>query len=93
MSVDFNVWILLFEHTPPAMRWVLGILTCGLFYLAQRLYLAHKNRVDKLESVINARMLQTDHNITALRLHIDKKDTNLHEKIDTLTLSILNNRG
>jgi len=79
---DHNIWVLLFEQTPPALRWVLMILTGGIFWLIQRLYLNHKERVNRLENLIISQGVTTNKNI---------KD--VHEKIDKLTLSILNKRG
>jgi len=79
---DHNIWVLLFEQTPPVLRWILMILTGGIFWLIQKLYLNHKERVNRLENLIRAQGLETNNNI---------KD--VHEKVDKLTLSILNTRG
>jgi len=79
---DHSIWVLLFEQTPPALRWVLMILTGGIFWLIQRLYLNHKERVNRLENLIISQGVETNNNIK-----------HVHEKVDKLTLSILNKRG
>jgi len=75
---DHNVWVLLFEQTPITLRWILGILTGGIFWLIQKLYLNHKERVNRLELLIISNSATTNKNI---------KD--VHSKIDKLTLSLL----
>ena len=79
---DHNIWVLLFEQTPAVLRWILIVLTGGIFWLVQRLYLNHKERVNKLENLIIAQGVTTNANI---------KD--VHTKIDKLTISLLNKRG
>lgn len=51
-----NVYEMMFEQTPAVLRWVLTILTCGIFGLASLLYKWHREdmrqmhqRMDKLE--------------------------------------------
>ena len=81
LSHDHNIWVLLFEQTPTVLRWILGILSCGLFWLAQRLYLNHKQRVDNLENLIRSNAKASD-----------KSMVRLHTKIDNLTLNLLNKK-
>lgn len=78
---DHNVWAMLFEQTPVVWRWIFGVLTLGLFWLASSLYTNHKERVNRLETLIVANNKETNTNI---------KD--LHSKIDTFTLSMLNKK-
>jgi len=75
---DHNIWMLIFEQTPVALRWILGILTCGIFWLAQRLYLNHKERVNRLENLIVNQSKETNKNIREV-----------HAKVDRLTLKLL----
>jgi len=75
---DHNIWVLLFEQTPAFLRWIFIILTGGIFWLVQRLYLNHKERVNKLENLIIRQGVTTNENIQ-----------NVHKKIDKLTLSLL----
>lgn len=75
---DHNIWALIFEQTPTALRWILGILTCGVFWLIQRLYINHKERINRLEILIIKTSDTSDAKVTAL-----------HEKVDKLTLTIL----
>lgn len=62
-----NIWELLFEQTPSIIRWLLGILTLGIFTLAGVLYRWHRDdlrevhkRVDRLEERIEAQHAETN---------------------------------
>ena len=62
-----NVWEALFEQTPAILRYVLGVLTLGLFSLAGVLYRWHRDdlaqvneRIDRLERVMDTRHQETN---------------------------------
>lgn len=66
-SSDPNVWELVFNQTPPVLRWLLGALTLGLFTLASVLYRWHRAdmaemhaRMDRMETVANERHVETN---------------------------------
>lgn len=64
-----DVWHLVFEQTPPVLRWVLGVLTLGVFTLAGVLYRLNResmNQVHKRVDRLEVRM--TDQNIETNRL-------------------------
>ena len=52
-TMDHNFWVMLFEHTPPFLRWVLGVLTCGLYFLARYVWRNHVHRVHAVEARID----------------------------------------
>jgi len=72
LAHDHDIWTLLFEQTPVIFRWVMSILTLGLFLLAQQIWINHKKRIDKLEVLIIAKSDKTDENIKGLHENIDK---------------------
>lgn len=62
-----DVWDLLFNQTPTILRWVLGVLTIGVFTLASVLYRWHRSdmkemhdRVDRLEYRMDQRHAETN---------------------------------
>ncbi len=62
-----DVWQLVFDQTPAVIRWVLGLLTVGMFTLAGVLYRLHRDaltqvhqRVDRLEARIAAQNVETN---------------------------------
>ncbi|HFD32026.1 MAG TPA: hypothetical protein ENJ28_04855 [Gammaproteobacteria bacterium] len=79
---EHTVWVLLFEQTPPVLRWILAVLTGGIFLLLQQLYRNHKERVNRLENLIITNQKTTTAQISGV-----------HKKIDTLTVQLLRNRG
>ncbi len=78
---EHTVWVLLFEQTPPLLRWVLAILTGGLFLLMQQVYKNHRERVNRLENLIMINDRKTNANIQGV-----------HKKIDNLTMHLLNKK-
>lgn len=77
---EHNIWVMLFEQTPAVLRWVLGILTLGTFWLAKVLYLNHKERVNKLETLIITNDAKSDTNFKDLHIKVDKVLFNLIDK-------------
>ncbi|SDO72193.1 hypothetical protein SAMN04487957_110123 [Halomonas shengliensis] len=62
-----DVWQLVFEQTPAVLRWVLGVLTMGIFTLAGVLYRWHRDdlkevhvRMDRLEKRMEERHAETN---------------------------------
>lgn len=60
---DPDIWQLLFEQTPVAVRWTLGIMTFGMFSLVGVIYRINRedireihSRIDRLEYRINERL-------------------------------------
>ena len=52
-----DIWQVVFEQTPTVLRWVMGILTLGIFSLASVVYRWHRDdmermagRMDRMES-------------------------------------------
>lgn len=48
-----DIWALIFEQTPQALRWVLGISTFGVFTLLSILYKWHRADLRRIEERIN----------------------------------------
>jgi len=48
-----DIWQLMFEQTPTIIRWVLGVLTLGVFTLAAVLYKVHREDLNKVHLRIN----------------------------------------
>ena len=62
-----DIWTLVFQQTPTVIRWMLGILTMGIFTLAGVLYRWHRDdmralydRVDRLDSRLTAQHTETN---------------------------------
>lgn len=62
-----DIWQMLFEQTPIVLRWVLGVLTLGIFTIAGVLYRWHRDdlehvnqRIDRLESTMDTRHQETN---------------------------------
>ena len=51
-----DVWAQLFEQTPVALRWVLGVLTLGLFTLAGVLWRWNRADLIRVEGQVHSRM-------------------------------------
>ena len=69
---DHNIWALLFEQTPAVLRWALIVLTGGIFWLIQRIYLNHKERVNRLELLIISNDKEANENFKGLHTKVDK---------------------
>ena len=45
-----DIWRVIFEQTPAVLRWVMGILTLGIFSLASVVYRWHRDDMEKMAS-------------------------------------------
>ena len=59
-----DVWNMIFEQTPTVLRWVMGILTLGIFTLASILYKWHR---EDMERVRRQQREDMDHTRESLR--------------------------
>jgi len=50
MPSDPNIWIQIYEHTPPLLRWLLGVLTLGLWTAYHMMWRRQQERIAKIES-------------------------------------------
>lgn len=69
-----DVWHLLFEQLPTALRWLLGILTLGGFSLASWIWHRQERNIDRVEVQIHRRM---DREMNALNERLDNIDRSL----------------
>jgi len=65
-SADPAIWTLIFEQTPVLLRWILGILTLGIFTLAGMLWRWNRTDLQRVESQVHARMDRVEGKIDTL---------------------------
>lgn len=53
---DISIWYLLYEQTPPVLRWVLGVLTFGIFTLIGYLYKRDRRTMARVEDRLDKRI-------------------------------------
>lgn len=61
-----DVWSLIFEQTPLLLRWVLGVLTLGIFTLAGMLWRWNRADLQRVEQQVHARMDRVEGKIDTL---------------------------
>ena len=86
MERDPNVWVMLFEHTPPLLRWLLGIMTLGLFTLASTLWRANQRKVVELEEAHTK--FATHNDVVTCHDHLIDKINGVDHKVDLLHADI-----
>ena len=81
MKNPIDVWELIFNQTPIVLRWVLGVLTLGVFTLASVLYRWHRadmkemhDRVDRLEERMDQRHAETNRYLIEIAQNTRKGD-------------------
>lgn len=83
---DHNVWVMMFESTPPALRWVLSILTLGLFGLAGVIWRRYHERIAIVESRINS--LATKEDVKRLESGVGM----VHRRVDDIYTHLIKGR-
>lgn len=56
MHSEPDIWTLLFEQTPVVIRFILGVLTLGMFTLAGMLWRWNRQDLSRVETQLHARM-------------------------------------
>lgn len=51
-----DVWKLLFDQTPIALRWALGIMSAGVFTLATHIYQRNQRKAQAMEDYIDKKI-------------------------------------
>lgn len=76
-----NVWALLFEHTPTALRVLLGVLSVGIFTVLGVLYRWHredmtrvKHRVDLVEQRLDTRLNEVNQHLIEIAINTRKSN-------------------
>lgn len=60
---DPDIWALIFEQTPQALRWVLGVASLGVFTLLSVLYRMNQKNMDRVEGRISRLEERMDRNM------------------------------
>lgn len=83
---DANIWFMLYEQTPPVLRWILGVLTFGLFTLFGYLYQRDRRAAMRVEDRLDKR-------IDSLERYTREQFSDLHrdinERLDQINKNIL----
>ena len=88
-----NVWELLFEQTPAVLRWVLGVLSAGLFTMASYMYTRNQQRMREIEAYIDAKIHEVEKKMDDVNASAQRRDEAiLHrlEIIDARVVTVLN---
>ncbi len=88
---DPNIWYLVFENTPPALRWLLGVLSCGLFLLARHVWKRNMERLHVIEQ--SQKQFATNGRIDKLENSMNEGLKTIHGRMDDLMLEIVKSRG
>lgn len=91
VAEDHNIWYMLFESTPPALRHLFVIMSGGLFALARYIWRRHTKRVDELERRMEKTV--TIGELHTCRTELLKTAKNSDEKLDRLVFHLLGKNG
>lgn len=82
-----DIWALIFEQTPQAIRWIFGVLTLGLFTLATLLWRWHREEMKRLED-------DTQQVRREVHERLDREVNGIHSRLDDIYQAVLRiNRG
>jgi len=82
-----DIWFLLYEQTPPLLRWLFGLLTAGLYFLARYIWRQRQERIAVLEALV--RSAATTDDITRLEHSLDGGLKAVHSRMDELMLAVM----
>jgi len=84
---------MLFEQTPTVLRWVLGVLSAGVFTLAAYIYRRNQRRIEEMEQHIDRKIREVEQKMDGVNAASQRRDEHiLHrlEIIDGRIITVLN---
>lgn len=94
MNHEPDIWTLLFEQTPLVLRWVLGVLSVGLFTMASYIYRRNQHRMRDIEDHIDKKIREVERKMDIVNTASQSRDEHiLHrlEIIDGRIVTVLHN--
>lgn len=88
-----DVWRLLFDQTPVVLRWVLGVLSAGVFTLATYIYRRNQRRMEHVEQHIDRKIRDVEQRMEGVNAASQRRDEhiiNRLEIIDGRIITVLN---
>lgn len=80
-----DIWQLMFEQTPTIIRWVLGVLTLGIFTLATVLYKWHREDLNKVHIRINELDQRFEHRQEMTEARFEARHDQIYRRMDEQT--------
>jgi len=81
-----DIWALIFEQTPQAIRWLLGALTLGLFTLASLIWRWHRDEMQRIEREAHESRREAHE-------RIDREVQSIHTRLDEIYQAVLRADG
>lgn len=82
---DPDVWQLIFEQTPTVLRWVLGVLTLGIFTLAGVLYKWHRQDLAEVHQRIDMMDERFEHRHELMEARFESRHAQIYQRMDEQT--------
>ena len=91
MSEEYtaDVWRLLFDQTPIALRWVLGIMSAGVFTLATYIYQRNQRKVQAMEDYIDKKIEEVEKKMDFVNGLAQRRDEHILQRLDIIDGRIL----
>ena len=84
-----DIWKLLFEQTPLALRWALGVMSAGLFTLATYIYQRNQRKVQEMEEYIDSKIMEVEKKMDFVNALAQRRDEHILQRLDTIDGRIL----
>ena len=84
-----DVWKLLFDQTPIALRWALGIMSAGVFTLATYIYQRNQRKVQAMEDYIDKKIEEVEKKMDFVNALAQRRDEHILQRLDTIDGRIL----
>lgn len=84
-----DVWKLLFDQTPIALRWALGIMSAGVFTLATYIYRRNQRKVQAMEDYIDKKIEEVEKKMDFVNGLVQRRDEYIMQRLDIIDGRIL----
>lgn len=88
-DIETNVWEAIFEHTPPVLRWVLGVLTLGVFTLAGVLWRWNRADLKRVEDKLDQVAARHQVEISKVHERVDASDREVSRRLDEVNAHLI----
>lgn len=84
MNHEPDVYKMLFEQTPIVVRFMLGVLSVGLFTIASYVYRRNQTRVEKIEIHMDAQMARVYQHVSEIEERSRDRDEHILRRLETI---------
>lgn len=85
---SIDLWQMLFDQTPIALRWMMGALIAGILTMAAYIYNRNQQRVQELESYFDKRLVEVERAMEIMAEKSQHREAHILAQLDRIDTKV-----